>query len=43
MIMSGHHNAGYNRNLLIPNKSFKNVAKFKYFETSEQIKNFIYE
>jgi len=31
MFMSRHQNVGQNHNLLITDKSFENVAKFKFF------------
>jgi hypothetical protein len=33
MLVSYHQNAGKNHNLLIANKSFENMAKFKYSGT----------
>jgi hypothetical protein len=34
MLMSRHQNAGQNHNIMIANRSFQNVAKFKYFGTT---------
>jgi hypothetical protein len=36
-----HFNPGQNNGLLIPNKSFKNVAEFGYFGIAVKNKNFI--
>jgi hypothetical protein len=38
---SHHQNAGQNHNLIIANKPFKNVAKFKYLEMTVKNKKFI--
>jgi hypothetical protein len=34
MLMSRHQNTGQNRNIMIANKAFENVAEFRYLGTT---------
>jgi hypothetical protein len=43
IVMSLHKNSWKNPNLLIANKFFENVAKFKYSGTTETNQSFIHE
>jgi hypothetical protein len=43
MVMSRHHNAEQNHNLLIDNKYFENVAEFKYLRTTVTYQSYIDE
>jgi hypothetical protein len=43
MLLSRHQNAGQNRNIKIGDRSFENVAQFKYLGTTVTNKNLIQE
>jgi hypothetical protein len=42
-VVSRRQNAGQNQNLLVPNKSFKNVTEVKNLGTKATNQNFIHE
>jgi hypothetical protein len=41
MYVSRHQKAGQNHNLMMDNKIFENVAKFKYFGKTRTNKNYV--
>jgi len=43
MVMSWHQKVGKNHNLLVVNKSFENMARFKYFGTTVTNQNSIHK
>jgi hypothetical protein len=43
MLLSGHQNAGQNHNIKTANRSFENIAQFKYLGTTVTSENFIQE
>jgi hypothetical protein len=43
MLLSGHQNAGQNRDIKIANRSFENVSQFKYLGTTVTNQNLIQE
>jgi hypothetical protein len=42
-VVSNHHNVGQPHNLVVDNRSLRNVAKFKYLETTVTNQNYIHE
>jgi hypothetical protein len=42
-VMTCHQNVGQNHSLLVANKCFQNVGRFKYFGTTVANENFIHE
>jgi hypothetical protein len=43
MLLSHHHNAGQSHDIKIANKSFENVAQFRYLGTTVTNQNLIQE
>jgi hypothetical protein len=43
MVVSRHQNTGQNHNVLITNKSFENVAKFKHSATTATNQNSLHK
>jgi hypothetical protein len=43
IFVSRHKNAGQNRNLMIPNKSFENLEKLEYLVITVTSQNYIHE
>jgi hypothetical protein len=43
MLLSRHRNAGQNYNIKVNNRSFENVAQFKYLEMTVTNQNLIHE
>jgi hypothetical protein len=43
MLLPHHHNTGQNHDIKIANRSFENVAQFRYFGTTVTNQNLIHE
>jgi hypothetical protein len=43
MIISLHSTSEQNKNIIIANEAFENVAKYKYLQTTVTNKNYIYD